>query len=76
MKDAPVSEMLIQASINTDNQLMNLFGSSYKDSLETGRSTGSYIIFIKVGQLSMAHMFQYKFLYKVQKVSTTKNALQ
>ena len=34
------------------------------------------LYFIKVGQLTMAHMFQDKFLNQVQKVSTMQYALQ
>ena len=37
--DAPVSELLRQASIKTGNQLMAFFYSSWKDFLNTGRST-------------------------------------
>ena len=44
MNDAPISDLLIQASINTENQLMVFSDSSCKDFPETSRSTGSYII--------------------------------
>ena len=47
MKDAPLSDLLRQASINTDNQFMALYDYSWKDYPDTGRSTGSYIIFYK-----------------------------
>ena len=34
------------------------------------------LYFIKVGQLTMAHMFQYQFLNKMHKVGTMEHALQ
>ena len=45
MNDAPASDMLRQASIKTENHLMNCFGSSWQDCPDTGNSTGEYIIF-------------------------------
>ena len=45
MNDAPVSDMLRQASIKTENQLMYFSDSSWQDFPDTGRSIGSYIIF-------------------------------
>ena len=45
MNDAPVSELLRQASIKTENHLMDFSNSSWQDCPYTGRSTGSYIIF-------------------------------
>ena len=51
MNDAPVSDLLRQASINTDNQLMVFSDSSWKYCPETGRSTGAYIIFYLGGQI-------------------------
>ena len=50
--------------------------SSWQFFPDTVRSTGAYIIFIKMGQLTMANMFQDQFLNKVQKVSTMQHALQ
>ena len=50
--------------------------SSWQDCLETGRSTGSYIIFYQGGTMTMAHMFQDQLLNKVHKVSTMQHALQ
>ena len=44
-KDAPLSDLLIQDSINTENQLIALSDSNWKYWLDTGRSTGAYIIF-------------------------------
>ena len=51
MKDAHISDMLRQASINTENQLMAFSDSSWKDCPDTGRSTGSYIIFYQGGPI-------------------------
>ena len=42
---APVSSLLRQARIKTENQLMAFSDSSWQDFLDTGRSTGAYIIF-------------------------------
>ena len=40
MNDAPVSDLLIQASIITKNNLMDFSDSSWKDCTDTGISTG------------------------------------
>ena len=58
LNDAPVTDLLRQANIKTKNHLMSFSDSSWQDFPDTGRSTGAYIIFIKVGQFTMAHMFQ------------------
>ena len=44
MKDAPLSDLLIKANINTKNQLVAFYDSICKDCPATGRSTGAYII--------------------------------
>ena len=41
MNDEPVSDLLRQSSIKTENQLMNFSDSSLKYCPDTGRSTGS-----------------------------------
>ena len=51
MKDAPLSDLLIQSSIKTENQLMDLSGSSWKDFQDTFRSTRAYIIFYQGGPI-------------------------
>ena len=51
MKDAPLSDLLRQDSIRTDNQLMDLSDFSWQDFPDTGRSTGSYIIFYQGGPI-------------------------
>ena len=45
MKNAPLSEMLRQANINTENQLMVFSDFNCKYCPYTGISTGAYIIF-------------------------------
>ena len=44
MKDALLSDLLRQAIINTENQLIAFHDSSGKDCTDTGISTGAYII--------------------------------
>ena len=41
MNDAPLSDLLIQASIKNENQLMPCSDSSWKYFPDTGRSTGA-----------------------------------
>ena len=45
MKDATLSDLLIQYNITTKIQLMSFSNSSWQYCPYTGRSTGSYIIF-------------------------------
>ena len=51
MKDAPLSNLLIQANINTENQLMAFSDPSWKNCKYTGRSIGAYIIFHQGGKI-------------------------
>ena len=51
INDAPVSDLLKQDSIKTDNQLMDFYDYSWQDFLDTGRSTGAYIIFYQGGPI-------------------------
>ena len=51
IKDAPLYDLLRQASINTQNQLMDLSDYSWKYFSDTFRSTGSYIIFYQGGTI-------------------------
>ena len=51
MNDAPVTDLLRQASIKTENQLMNFSDSSWQDFPDNGRSTGAYTIFYKGGTI-------------------------
>ena len=41
MNDAPVSDLLRQASIKTENPLMDFPDSSWQDCPDTSRSTGA-----------------------------------
>ena len=54
MNDAPVSDLLRQASIKTDNKLMAFSDYSWQDCPDTGRSTGAYIIFYQGGKIDHA----------------------
>ena len=45
MNYAPVTDLLRQASIKTENHLMGFSDSSWQDCPDTGRITGAYIIF-------------------------------
>ena len=54
MKDTPFSDLLIQASMKTDNQLMDFSDYIRKDCLYTGISTGAYIVFYQGGTIDHA----------------------
>ena len=45
MNDAPVSDLLRQASIKNDNQFMDFSDSSWQYCPDTGSSTGAYMVF-------------------------------
>ena len=51
MNDAPVTDMLIQAIIKTENHLINFSDSSWQDCPDTVRITGAYIIFHQGGPI-------------------------
>ena len=51
MNDAPVTDLLRQADIKTDNHLMAFSDSSSQDCPYTVRSTGEYIIFYQGGPI-------------------------
>ena len=51
MNDAPISELLIQARIKTENHLVYFPDSCWKDCLYTFRSTVAYIIFYQGGPI-------------------------
>ena len=70
MNDAPVSELLRQATIKTENHLMAFSDSSWQYFSDTGISSGEYILFIKAGQSTMSHMFQDQLLNQAQKLIT------
>ena len=48
MNDSPVTDLLIQASIKTENRFMAFSDSIWKDNPDTVRITGAYIIFYQV----------------------------
>ena len=52
MTDVPLFDLLRQAIISTEKKMMALSDSSCKYCLETGRSTGAYFIFYKVGPIN------------------------
>ena len=51
MKDAHLSDLLRQASIKNENQLMDFSDYSWKYCPDTGRNTGAYIIFYQGGPI-------------------------
>ena len=51
LTDAPVAELLRQASIKSKNHLMAFSDSSWQDCPDTGRSTVKYIIFYQGGPI-------------------------
>ena len=51
MKYAPLSDLLRQASIKTESQLMAFSDSSWRDFPDTGINTVAYIIFYQVGNM-------------------------
>ena len=48
MNDAPVTDLLRQANIKTENHVIDFSDSSWQDFPDTGRSTVEYIILYKV----------------------------
>ena len=51
INDAPGTDLLRQANIETKNHLMTFSDSSWQDCPDTGRSTGAYIIFYQGGPI-------------------------
>ena len=51
MNDAPVTDLLRQASIKTQNHFMAFSYSSWQDFPDTSISTGAYIIFYQFGPI-------------------------
>ena len=49
LNGAPVTDLLRQANIKTNNHLMDVSDYSWQDCPDTGRSTGAYIIFYQCG---------------------------
>ena len=76
MNDAPVTDLLRQAIIKTENKFMDFSDSSWQDFQTLEEVQEHTLFYIKVGQLTMAHMFQDQLHNPVQKVSTMQNLLQ
>ena len=76
IKDSPLSDLLRKDILNTENTLVAFSDSSGKDCPDTARSTGAYILYIKMGQLKMVNMLQDELLKRVHKVGTIQHALQ
>ena len=51
MNNAPVTDLLRQASMKTENHLMAFYNSSWQYFPDTGIRTGSYIIFYQGGTI-------------------------
>ena len=51
LNDAPVTDLLRQPNIKTENKLMAFSDSSWQDFPDTGSSTGAYIIFYQDGPI-------------------------
>ena len=51
MNDGPVTDLLRQSSIKTDNNLMAVSNSSWQYFPDTGRSIGAYILFYQGGPI-------------------------
>ena len=76
LNDAPVTDLLRQANIKTKNHLMDFLILVVKI-VQILEEVQELILFsIKVGQLTMAHMFQDQLTNPVQKVSTMQHAIQ
>ena len=76
LNDVPVSDLLRQASIKTDNHLIDFSNYSWQDFPETVRVKEHKLSFMKVGQFTMTRIFQDQLLNQVHKVSTMQYLLQ
>ena len=76
MNDAPITDLLRQARIKNENRLMD-FMILVGNIVQTLAEVQEHILyFIKVGQLTMSHMFHDQLLNQVQKISTMQHAQQ
>ena len=68
LNDAPVTDLLRQANIKTNNNLMAFSDNSWQYFQDTGRSTGAYIIFYHVYHGQLVHLDRklYMLLYFFQ----------
>ena len=76
LNDAPVTDLLIQANIKTNNNLMAFSDSSWQDFTDTGRSTEAYIIFYQGVPINHGTHVPGTVQNPVQTVSTMQHALQ
>ena len=76
MKYAPSSDLLIQANIKTENQMMAFSDSSCQDCPDNVRSTGAYIIFYQGGLIDHGTHVPGPVSQSRNKVSTMQNELQ
>ena len=51
IEDAPLSDLLIQAIINPDNQFMVFSDYKWQDCPDTGTSMGAFIVFFQGGTI-------------------------
>ena len=58
IEDAPLSTLLRQDNIHNENQLVVYYYSNWQECTDTISSTGAYIVFFKLDQLIISHMFQ------------------
>ena len=76
MNGEPLSNLLRQASIRTENQLMVSLIIFRKIVKEMKEVQDHILSLIKVDQLTMSHMLQDQLLNQAQKVSTMQHATQ
>ena len=76
LNDAPVTDLLRQSNIKTKNHLMAFMILVGKIVQKLEEVQEHKLFSIKVGQLTMAHMFQDQFLNPVHKVSKMQHSLQ
>ena len=76
MKDAPLSDLFRQASINTENQLMDFSYYSWNFFPDTVLSIGEYIIFYQGGQIDHGTDVTGPVYQSSAELSTMQNALQ
>ena len=76
MNDALVSDLLIKYSIKTENQLIDFSDSSWHFIQKLSEVQDHKSYFVKMCQLTIAHMSQNHFLNQVQKAITIHHATQ
>ena len=76
LNDAPVTDLLRQDNIKTNNNLMAFSDSSWQDCPDTGRTTGVYIIYYQGGPIDHGTNVLGPVAHPLQKVSTMQHALQ